>query len=151
MEIFAASRLETTERAKFVGIVSALEPLAIQHKYDDKELNSLIKSFQLQLQESNLTLQLKNSLQGRIGQLKRESVSQAIKRLTEESLPRDSQSADIINDAYNLRSKILHEGSTDADLQLKSREVEEIIRKIFKYKISKYINNQQNKYDHKKI
>jgi hypothetical protein len=139
IEIFAAARLETTERAKFVGIVSALEPIAVQERHENEELKSLLENFKKKLDNSGLDPSLKASLRGRIEQLTLESVSHAIRRLVKESLPEDSDAVEIIEEAYNLRSKILHEGSTDADLQEKSRKVEETIRKILDVRISQYM------------
>lgn len=138
LEIFTAARLETTERAKFVGIVSALEPIAQQEKYKSEELNELINNFKDQLNKADLDQDLKASLKGRIDQLCLESVSRAIKRLVRESLPDEPDVVEAVDEAYNLRSKILHEGSTDADLQEKSRAIEEIVRKIIEVKVSEY-------------
>lgn len=138
LEIFAAARLQTTERARFVGIVSAIEPIAVQRKYEDDKLAALLANFKEQLNSSDLDQSLITSLCGRIDQLRRESVSRAIECLVRDSLPDDAEALATIKDAYSLRSKILHEGSTDADLQEKSREAEEIIRKIFELKISEY-------------
>lgn len=138
MEIFAGARLETTERAKFVGIVSAIEPIAVQEKYEDDKLTTLLTNFKEQLKGSELDASVITSLCGRIDQLRLESVSRAIRRLVENWLPDDTEAVAIIEDAYNLRSKILHDGSTDADLKEKSRKAEDIIRRIFELKISEY-------------
>lgn len=141
LEIFAASRLETTERAKFVGIVSAIEPIAVQERYENAILINLIEEFKKQLNASEIHQSLKDTLRGRIDQLRVESVSRAIKRLVSSSLPDDPEAVDIVEEAYTLRSKILHEGSTDADLQQKTQQVEEIIRKLFEKHISDYLHN----------
>ena len=138
LEIFASARLETTERAKFVGIVSAIEPLAIQEKCENIELKKLLASFNEQLNSLDIKQSHKNSLQGRIRQLSLESVSSAIKKLVEKCLPNDTNSLETIVEAYGLRSKILHEGTTDADLHLKSRSVEEVIKKILEVKINQF-------------
>lgn len=139
-ELFTAARLETTERARFVGLVSSLEPFAIQQKYNSKELTALIQTFKEHLQKSRLDDTIKGSLIARIEQLKVESVSRAIKRLVEETLPNDPAAADLIEEAYALRSKILHEGSTDAALEFRSREVENVVHQIFKVKIKQYFH-----------
>jgi len=142
LEIFVASRLETTERARFLGIASSIEPIAVQEKYEDENLVSLISEFKTKLNDSDISQNIKDSLQGRIDQLRVESVSKAIKRLINKSLPDNPDALEIIEEAYGLRSKILHEGSTDADLQQKSQKVEEVIRKIFEKYISDYLNNE---------
>jgi len=141
LEIFASARLETTERARFVGIVSAIEPIAIQETYEDEKLNTLLSEFKQLLENSGVEQSLKSSVRGRIEQLKLESVSRAIRRLVKDTLPDDPDAKDIIEESYGLRSKILHEGLTDADLQEKSREAEETIRKILEVKILQYAKN----------
>ncbi|MBF0233817.1 MAG: hypothetical protein HQK65_12380 [Desulfamplus sp.] len=128
IEIFTGAKMQTTERSKFVNLVSAIEPLAFQQKYENSELHSLISDFKSKLDLSDIEPSIKVSLKGRIEQLKVESVSKAIRRIIKEKLPNDKYSLEVIEEAYGLRSKILHEGSTDADLQQKSNEVENVIR-----------------------
>jgi len=140
VEIFTSAKLETTERSKFVGLISAIEPLAFQEKYKDPELDSLIKNFKSQIDLSSLDQPLKDSLKGRIDQLKVESVSKAIRRMIKEKLPGDNDSLQIIEEAYGLRSKILHEGATDADLQQKSQEVEGVIKILIEKYVQDLIN-----------
>lgn len=135
IELFTSAKLETTERSKFVSLVSAIEPLAKQFKYEDEALTGLIKEFKLQAKNSQISPKIKDSIIGRLDQLKIESVSQAIRRLIKDRLPEDQESLDIIEEAYSLRSKILHEGATDADLSLKSHEVETVLKKL----ISEYV------------
>jgi hypothetical protein len=139
-ELFASARLETTERSKFIGLVSSLEPLAIQRNFENDELYELIEIFKQQLRQSNIDERIKESLMGQLGLLKRESVSMAIKRLVSETISDDPSAIELIDEAYYLRSKILHEGSTDADIELKSREIEKIVRKIFEEKIKQYLS-----------
>lgn len=130
-ELFASARLETTERAKFIGLVSSLEPLADQKKFDNDELMKLIALFKEQLRQvESLDEGIKASLLGRVEQLKKESITQSIIRLTSEMLPNNPAAQETIKEAYRIRSAILHEGSTDADLVEKSQEVEEIVRQI---------------------
>lgn len=45
MELFTSARLETSDRAKFVGLVSALEPLAQSEAYGNPELEKLVDNF----------------------------------------------------------------------------------------------------------
>ena len=131
MELFASSRLETTERSRFVGMVSSLEPLANQETNEDPDLKILLSLFQRQLQESVLPQNIKEAIRDKIDLLKVESVSKAIRRLVRELLPEDSGAAEVIDEAYHIRSRILHDGLTDADLELRSREAEAVIRRIF--------------------
>ncbi|MBW4576954.1 MAG: hypothetical protein KME08_16900 [Aphanothece sp. CMT-3BRIN-NPC111] len=132
MELFAAARLEATERARFIGLVSALEPLAEQKKLEQPALLAIVEDTLKNVRESvDIPDNIKPSLEGRIRELTRESVSQAINRLIGINLPGDETALDIVREAYGIRSKILHEGSTDADLREKSSEIEDVIRSLY--------------------
>ena len=130
MELFASARLETTERARFVGLVSSLEPLAQQEAYDNPELKQLVESFVEQLKTTSIPEDIKSSLRGRINELKQESVSRAIRRLVKDHFPQNPDAVSTVEEAYKIRSKILHDGAFDADLEQKSNEIEDIIRQI---------------------
>lgn len=129
MELFASARQESTERSRFVGLVSSLEPLAEQQGYTGEVLE-MIDRFKTKIKELKLLPHIEASLLGRTANLSTESVASAVRRLVKESLPDDSEALRIIEDAYNLRSRILHDGTTDADLNLRSREVETVIRRV---------------------
>lgn len=132
MELFAAARLEATERTRFVGLVSALEPLAQQEKIEQPAWLAILENTLQNVQESlDIPNELKPSLEGRIRELTRESVSQAINRLLRIHLQGDTTALNIVREAYSIRSKILHEGSTDADLSEKSSELEDIVRRLY--------------------
>jgi hypothetical protein len=81
MELFTAAQQESTERARYIAIVSALEPLAVASDLG-YEVDALVKDFAKQLQ-SNETIpeQVKKSLNGRLQQLRKESIAQAIARV----------------------------------------------------------------------
>jgi len=51
--------------------------------------------------------------------------------MVRDRLPEDPAAADVIKDAYAVRSKILHEGTTDADLGAKAQAVENVIRRLY--------------------
>lgn len=150
MEIFTAARLEATLRSRFVSLVSALEPLAEAQVHGIKEIDDLIDNWQADLRSLTRNLVnntrddtdesrafiskveiIKNSLTGRLKQLKSESIRQAIKRFIKETFPDEQDTFTIVDRAYNLRSQILHEGIYDADIKQKSDEIEQIIRKIY--------------------
>lgn len=129
MELFASAKQESTERSRFIGLVSSLEPLAEQQNYTG-EVSGMIDRFKDQIKELKLLPHIESSLLGRTASLSTESISSAIRRVVKETLPDDSEALRIIEDAYNLRSRILHDGTTDADLNQKSREVETIVRRV---------------------
>lgn len=129
MELFASARIELTERARFVGLVSSLEPLAEQQNYGDQVIG-ILNRFKDQVGELQLPSKIEASLIGRVDNLSTESVLSAIRRVIMECLPEDPEALKIVEEAYNLRSRILHEGTTDADLSQKSQEVEAVIRRV---------------------
>jgi len=131
MELFAGARLETTERARFIGLVSALEPLAEQRSLDPNVKRFIRETIKSLGNRSDINDDLYPSLKGRLNELVRESVTQAILRLVKNHLRGDSYAIERIKEAYSIRSKILHEGSTDADLNQKSAEIQGIIRRIY--------------------
>ncbi|MEH2133875.1 MAG: hypothetical protein V7K86_25340 [Nostoc sp.] len=132
MELFAAARLEATERARFVGLISALEPLAEQKKFEYPDLKKIVKETLNKVQDSvDLPDDIKRSLEGSIRNLTRESVSHAIKRLITTHLTEDKISLEILEEAYTIRSKILHEGAFYPDLRDKSYKIEDVIRRLY--------------------
>ena len=136
MELFTSARLETSDRAKFVGLVSALEPLAQSEAYGNPELEKLVDNFLNELNNTSIPKNINNeSLQGRIRALKKESISQAIQRIVRESIPanENEEAVSIIKEAYKIRSNILHEGARYTDLEQKSNEIENIIRQIYSH------------------
>jgi hypothetical protein len=94
------------------------------------DISAAIEQFKGQIKALRLPLHIETSLMGRTDSLTTESVSSAIRRLLRETLPNDSRALQIIEEAYNLRSRILHDGTTDADLYEKSREIEAVVRQI---------------------
>lgn len=134
MEIFCASGLETSQRARFLTLVSALEPLA-----DNRPLGPEVAAFVDQClavlkANSSIGSDARKSLEGRLAQLKEESIRQALRRFTRERLRDDTEAADIVDEAYALRSQIIHTGSPadlDVDLEIEGRSVSRVIRKIY--------------------
>ncbi|MEH2038049.1 hypothetical protein [Nostoc sp.] len=132
MELFAAARLEATERARFVGLVSALEPLAEQKKFEYPDLKKIVKDTLNKVQDSlDLPDDIKRSLEGSIRNITRESVSHAIKRLIVTHFTDDKMALEILEEAYTIRSKILHEGVFYPDLRDKSYKIEDVIRRLY--------------------
>ena len=129
MELFASARQESTERSRFIGLVSSLEPLVEQQQYNN-DISAEIVQFKNQIKALGLPSQIEASLMGRVDSLNTESISSAIRRLVDDTIPNDRAALEVIKEAYSLRSRILHNGSTDADLNEKSREVEAVIRQI---------------------
>lgn len=143
MELFTAAGLETSERAKFLGLVSSLEPLAAQRTYPTS-IAKVIDAFAEQLRSADLSdlneqdaARVKRSLEHRLKQLQKESIRQALLRTIREAFPGDDNSAKIIDEAYSKRSRLLHEGITDPYLYRTAHEVEQILRRFYASRIGK--------------
>jgi hypothetical protein len=132
MELFASARLESTERAKFIGLVSSLEPLATKQPYNITQVENLVSSFIEQLNKiDNLPDNIKNSIAGRAKSLNNESISQAIARYVQSYFPDQPNLIKFVKETYDIRSSILHDGTFDADLEERGRDIEDIIRYIY--------------------
>ena len=134
MEFFAAARLEITERARFISLMTALEALSEQHDYG-KEIASLLAGLAFQLESSPLLAgqdknDMRDSLSNRLKNLRTESVRRAIKRTVQKHLS-DENIIRSIDEAYNIRSKILHEGIMMPDLDSITHRLEDSIRQIY--------------------
>jgi len=130
MELFVSARMELTERTRFLGLVSALEPIAEQRVYGEP-VEKLVEELLLALkQSSDIPEELQQSLEGRILDLRRESISRSICGLVKSNLSDDS-AVGTIKEAYDVRSKIIHEGTSQADLDELSPRVEEVIRRLY--------------------
>lgn len=138
MEIFAGSKLETSERAIFLSMVSALEPLA-KTKRLGEEVNQFIKTTIKNLKScDNVPSAIHNSLTGRLNQLRNESIRQALKRMAIEIIPEITNASMVIDEAYNIRSQIVHNGQPsdlDIDFNEKLQGLEEVIVAIYKKKM----------------
>lgn len=142
MELFSSARQELTERSRFISLVSSLEPLADQQSYGI-EVSNMLNQFTTQIKKMKFPSHIEASLIGRTENLSMESVMSAIRRLIREALPGDGEAVELIENAYDLRSRILHDGTTDADLNQKSQEVEAVIRKVIASKASLTLRIQQ--------
>lgn len=134
MELFTSAALESNDRAKFVMAVSALEPLAEQVSLGS-EVESAVDNLCSQFEaETSIPVDLRNSLRGRLLQLKRESIRQALKRLCTKWFPAEPTAWANIDRAYGLRSQLLHEGRpADLDVLLaeESGSIAKYLRRIY--------------------
>jgi len=134
MEIFCAARLESSQRAVFLALVSALEPLAQEAPLGEGVNQFVADCLSLLKISASIPQELRASLEGRLGQLRQESIRQALKRLTRETLPDQPEAPSTVDDAYALRSQLIHSGvpaDLDVDLERESRSIAAIIRDIY--------------------
>lgn len=136
MELFAAAALESNDRARYVMAVSALEPLAEQHDMG-VEVSRAVDALCVQFDaDTSIPSGMRQSIRGRILQLKRESVRQALKRLCETWFPSEPTAWSSIDRAYGLRSELLHEGrpsDLDVLLQEETRSIAKYLRRIYQH------------------
>lgn len=131
MELFTAARMEASGRARFVALVSAIEPLAKQQQYGHP-IPELAALFAEQLDATEgIDPEVVESLRGRIRDLRRESVRLAIRRLVRVHLPGEDTSWQVVDEAYAARSDLLHEGVVYSDLGQRSAVIEDVIRRLY--------------------
>lgn len=134
MEIFCAAKLESSQRAVFLALVSALEPLALEAPMGEAVNHFVTECVNLLRDSANIPPELRASLEGRLNQLRQESIRQALKRLAREALPNQPEAPGAVDEAYALRSQLIHNGvpaDLDIDLGHESQSISAIIRDIY--------------------
>ena len=134
MELYCAAFLEPNERARFVTIVSALEPLAKQESLGS-EVSTFVEGAVVALEKAEgIQASIRASLKGRLNLLRNESVRQALLRLSRTWFPQREDVRKQIDTAYALRSELLHEGTLldpDIDIAAETTQISKILRAIF--------------------
>lgn len=133
LELCCSASLETNERSRFIGAVSALEPLASQQLLGGK-VDSFVSEALDCLDKTEISPEIKKSLSSRVKQLRRESIRQSLFRLCHTWFPGDDGAKGQIDRAYALRSELLHSGAIaeqDVDLRVESDKVIGFLRKIY--------------------
>lgn len=134
MEIFSASSLEASDRAIFLSTVSALEPLATPAELGT-EVDAFIDECLIQLKKNDkIRSEYRESVRGRLNELKKESVRQALKKLIRIKIPDEESAPAIIDYAYDLRSQLIHRGipdDLDIDFSAETIKVASIIKELY--------------------
>jgi len=134
MEIFCSSHLEASDRAIFLSTVSALEPL-VKASPLGSAVDAFIDDCLDQIKKhKKIQPEYLQSIQGRLNDLRKESIGQALKRLIRENLPDEVLAPKIIDNAYDLRSQLIHSGmpdDLDVDFSAETRKVSSIVRKLY--------------------
>lgn len=110
LELFGLSQFETSERAILLVLTSVIEVLAEREQRGEdsqKAIDSMIE----ELQQSSLVDDQKASLIDGLKNLRVESISRACRRFVKTLLGKDAVKE--FNDAYYMRSQILHSGKHD--------------------------------------
>lgn len=134
MELYCVALLEMNERARFVTVVSALEPLAKQQGLGGG-VSVFVDTTLANLEGAvDIDKNLRTSLRGRVEQLRRESVRQALFRLSGSWFPSRTDVRQQIDRAYALRSELLHDGKLadpDVDLASETNKIINVLRSIY--------------------
>lgn len=131
MQFFASSGLESSEVARFIAIMTALEALAEQQEYGS-EIEAVLRELAKQVEQNTSVsdVSVRNSLASQIRNMKRESVSKAIRRLVEKHI-NDKDTLKFVNDSYEARSRLLHDGARESDLGGRTQRLEDVVRRIY--------------------
>ena len=122
------------DRARSCLRLSALEPLAQEAPLGESVNQFVGECANLLKANTDIPAELRASLEGRLLQLRQESIRQALKRLARETLPDRPDASIAVDEAYALRSQLVHSGvpaDLDIDLERESRTISGIIRDIY--------------------
>ncbi len=131
MELCASSRFENNNRSKLIMLVSAFEALAGQQDLSSDlgplvmDLRSTIETFRIE------DADLKASLLGQLEGLKRESVRRAIRRLLINT-KLSKEDRDFVDEAYQARSKIVHEGHRVPELDAMTAKLDSLLKQVYR-------------------
>jgi hypothetical protein len=134
MQFFASARLESTDRARFVNLVTALEAFCKPAELEP-ELRSLTEELIKHVNASTVfsdekTARFKVSFLNRVRHLKTESIRQAIIRTVREHVT-DPDVIEFVDKAYDVRSKLLHAGDRPQGLSPLMNELEDLLRRLY--------------------
>ncbi|MBL8067019.1 MAG: hypothetical protein JNM28_01075 [Armatimonadetes bacterium] len=112
IDIYSTSKFEKTIEAKFLTLIYAIESLANTQPVDDDQMRIIDECVEC-VRKSSLDTDTQKLLMSRLGSLKRESISAAVKRVIRDYVPRDTvimgvDPQRLFSDLYNIRSKYVH-------------------------------------------
>lgn len=129
LELYNTSHFESSLRARFLTLVTAVECLCIQDEQPDpvvKYVETLIE----QAKKSGIEAVQENSFLGRLGALKIESISKSCRRLVEKHL--DVGAVDLFQECYDIRSDLSHDGKCQegVDLGTYTPELDKLVSQL---------------------
>jgi len=135
-EIYANSFFDISARSRFVTLVTAIEALLEPLKRSD-DVEELLEEFKDKIRQSTVDETTRNSIIGSLGNLTHQSISQAGRLLANRLLPKevfnDQASGDFFSRAYDLRSRLLHDGAIkkeDGDIWNLANVMEAFVHKL---------------------
>jgi len=109
LELYNTAHFESSSRARFITLVSAVETLSSREIRPPDPL-ALVDGWREQLAAQLLSPEHKSPLQSALNELRSESIGSACRRLVGTLVGVDE--ANFFRDCYNARSDLLHEGTT---------------------------------------
>ena len=117
-QIYASSFFDVSSRSCFITLVTAVEALLEPLKRADK-IEALVEELKAATQKSKIDEPTRESMIGSLERLRHQSIRQAGRTLADRLIPNEcfdgQSSADFFSHCYDLRSQILHRGTTEDD------------------------------------
>ncbi|MFC2085781.1 hypothetical protein ACFLRO_01070 [Bacteroidota bacterium] len=126
VELYNLTLFDSTPETRFLSLVTVVEVLASRARRAHK-LRQLLTRFIDSVDEAGLDAEQAQVLKQGLGNLKRESVGQACRRLVGEML--DQNSASYFADCYSARSELLHTGATDKNIGAMIPQLHDIVHR----------------------
>ena len=136
LELYNLSHFESSLRTQLLILVSAVECLVNRGPKSNDIINYINEL--IECTKKNYEGSEKDGLVSRLGELKRDSISESCNKLVEDYLGKESMK--FLNKCYEIRSKISHEGKIpkEVDLGIDVPELDKLVSQL----ITKIIENQ---------
>jgi hypothetical protein len=134
-EIYASSFFDISQRSRFITLVTAVESLLELAERPDSA-QSLVDELEIKTEQAGIDNATKASIKGSLQWLRRESISQAGRNLSNSLLPNKTYSGKpagaFFSSCYDLRSNILHHGTAgpEVDVSGLASVVEEFVANL---------------------
>jgi len=127
LELYNLGQFEPATKARFLNLVTIVEVLANRKRKATGICNQIDELMQ-SVRASELSDEEKDSLISGLGNLKRESISAACRRIVAESV--GEEAAQYFSDCYAVRSELLHDGETGRPQLYDWGRLDEIVRNV---------------------
>jgi len=134
-EIYCSSWFDIGYKSRFITLVTAIEALIDQEEHPGS-VQTFVAEAVKQMEATAIDASIKASLRGSLERMRRESISQAGRRLASTLLTGqmfEGQPPDrVFTKLYNLRSELVHDGAPgkDEELRLAVNSAEEFTAKL---------------------
>ena len=128
VELYSAAQFESSLRARFLTLVIAVECLSSQEEQSQLVLDH-VKEL-MELTKSSFEGPEKGRILSRLGELTKESISKSCKEFVARYL--GPEAADLFNECYDARGKIVHDGEPPEGFDLGSyaNKLDELVSQL---------------------